>query len=340
MKRICSFMLLLALSASLALSSCTRETEPRRQSFYDCFDTAITVIDYSGEGEESFSAMCADVRRQYEEYHKLYDIYNEYDGINNLATLNRLAGEWVELDSRAIDLLLYGKEAYALTGGAVNIAMGSVLSLWHECRSAAKENPAAATLPSEAALSTAAKHCDITRLEIDKANSRARLADEGMRVDVGAVAKGYATEKIAERLAAEGRGGVVINAGGNVRIVGTKPSGDGFTVGIENPDLGEGGYAFVMTLSDTAVVTSGSYQRYFTVDGKRYGHIIDGQTLMPAEKFASVSVTVADSALADVLSTALFVMDYEEGRALIESLDGADAYWVLPDGSKRTTAEQ
>lgn len=335
--RIASAALLLSLLFSLV--SCKENPKPKSRSLYDCFDTVITVSDYSGLSDGDFDALFALVAGEYEQYHRLYDIYNEYDGINNLATLNAAGGEWVELDSRITDLLSYGKEIHALTDGTVNIAMGAVLSIWHGYRAEGLSKPEAAALPDMAELMAAAEHCDVNGIEIDAKNGRARLNDKELRVDVGAVAKGYATERIAELLSSEGYVGVVLNAGGNVRIVGSKPNGGGFSVGIENPDRAAGGYSFVLTLADTAVVTSGAYQRYYTVDGKRYGHIIDGETLMPAERFASVSITVKDSALADVLSTALFIMSYEDGRALIETVDGADAYWVMLDGAKKTTKE-
>ena len=338
MRKAVAFALFLA-ALFFALSGCAANREPASATFYDYFDTAITVSDYSEPSSKEFSELSATVRAEFEEYHKLYDIYNEYDGINNLATLNRLAGEWVELDGRILDLLLYGKQAYSLTGGAVNIAMGSVLSLWHEARTLGRENPSLAYLPEKSELEAAAAHTDIDKIEIDTVGGRARLSDPEMRIDVGAVAKGYATERICERLEAEGRTSLVINAGGNVRIIGKKPSGADFSVGIENPAPGEGGYSFILSLSDTAVVTSGSYQRYFTVEGKRYGHIIDGETLMPAERYLAVSVTVKDSALADVLSTALYVLDLDEGLALVKSIDGARAYWVNTDGSKVTSED-
>lgn len=322
-----------------SLVSCADSPKPRARSLYDYFNTVITVSDYSGLSDGEFEELLALVSNEYLEYHRLYDIYNGYDGINNLETLNSAGGEWVELDGRITDLLSYGKQMYGLTGGAVNIAMGAVLSIWHRHRTAGLSKPETATLPDAAELSAAAEHCDINNIEIDTEGGRARLRDSALRVDVGAIAKGYATEKIAQLLEERGYTGVVLNAGGNVRIVGSKPDGKGFSVGIENHDRTVGGYAFVLTLADTAVVTSGAYQRYYTVDGKRYGHIIDGETLMPAENFASVSITVKDSALADALSTALFIMSYEDGRALIETIDGADAYWVMLDGSKITTKE-
>ena len=158
-----------------------------------------------------------------------------------------------------------------------------------------------------------------------------------MKLDVGAIAKGYAVEMVARSLEARGVTGYIINVGGNVRTVGTKPDGSKWKVGIEDP-LGGDDYISLVSLSGESLVTSGVYQRYYIVDGKKYHHIIDPETLMPAEGYASVSVLTADSALGDALSTALMCMTVDEGTALVESLDGVEAQWVFPDGTRRASS--
>ena len=128
--------------------------------------------------------------------------------------------------------------------------------------------------------------------------------------------------------------GYIINVGGNVRTVGAKANGGKWVSAIENPLDDEGSYLAYLGLAGEAIVTSGSYQRYYYVDGKAYHHIIDKETLMPAENFVSVSVVCKNSADGDGLSTALFCMSLEEGMALVESLEGVEAHWVLPDGTR------
>ena len=154
-----------------------------------------------------------------------------------------------------------------------------------------------------------------------------------MSLDVGAIGKGYAVERTAEKLAEAGAEGYVLDVGGNLRIIGTKPSGDGFKMGIKDPFDKDGGYSKILVIADTSGVTSGGYERYFTVDGKKYHHIIDKDTLSPADKFASVTVITPDSGLADALSTALFCMDEAVGLSLVESLGQVEAVWVRNDGS-------
>ena len=131
----------------------------------------------------------------------------------------------------------------------------------------------------------------------------------------------------------------MINVGGNVRTVGGKGDGSKWTVGIENPkEDGEEAYLAYLELAGESLVTSGSYQRYYVVDGKRYHHIIDPETLMPSEGYVSVSVVCESSADGDALSTALFCMDYEVGAALVELLPDTEAMWVLQDGARKESS--
>ena len=244
----------------------------------------------------------------------------------------------VTVDRRIIDLLLYAREMYDKTDGMVNVAMGSVLKLWHDCRTQGMSDPVHATLPDSAALAAAATHTDITKMVIDEQNNTVTLTDPQMRLDVGAIAKGYATEQVAQWLEQQGITGYVLNVGGNVRAVGNRGDGTPWVVGVEQPDDSEG-YLATLQLTHEALVTSGSYQRYYIVDGKRYHHIIHPATQMPADRFTAVSVVCADSGLGDALSTALFCMTLEDGQALIASIPGAAAHWVATDGT-RTASER
>lgn len=334
--------LCLALALVLSLAGCSgkaQTAEPRGNSYFTYFDTVSYVFDYAGDSAEQFENRSAEVSGILEEYHKLFDIYHEYSGINNLCTVNRLAGgEPVSVDEKLIDFLSYAKELYEKTNGEMNVMMGAVLKLWHECRTAAGDDPSAARLPSQQELSEAAAHTDISLLEIDRENGTVRIADPKASLDVGAVGKGYATERAADYLTQEEACGYVLNVGGNIRIIGTKPDGSGWITGVRDPNDPDGNFALRLLLSDTACVTSGSYERYYTVDGVRYHHIIDRDTLYPAGYFSSLTVITKDSALADTLSTALFCMSYEDGLALISAFDGVEVLWIYPDGAMEYTA--
>lgn len=306
---------------------------------FDYFDTVTTVSGYA-ESKEAFDAVANEVLAQLHEYHRLFTIYHRFEGLENLCTVNELVHgqhRTVTVDERIIDLLLYAKQMHALTDGRINIAMGSVLSIWHEYRTVGMSDPVSAVLPPMEKLQEAAQHTDIDDLVIDEQNHTVTITDPKMTLDVGAIAKGYAVEMVAQALEAKGITGYVLNVGGNVRTVGTKADGTPWTVGLENPlDEGED-YLYYLGLTGQTLVTSGSYQRYYLVDGKRYHHIIHPDTLMPAEGFVSVSVLTSHSGTADALSTALFCMSLEEGKALVASLPDTEVLWVLPDGTKYVT---
>lgn len=321
---------LLLLTALLAGCIPAQTSQPQRyeSTFLTLFDTVTSIVGFA-DSEEAFRRSSQQIHDQLLEYHQLFDIYNDYEGIHNLKTVNDNAGgEPVEVDRKIIDLLLFCRDLARKTGGKVDVTMGSVLRLWHEARQAGLNDPDHAALPDPAALEEAAGHVGFDLLEIDEENNTLRLTDPQARLDVGAVAKGYATEQISRDLPS----GYLLSVGGNVRSTGSKPDGSQWVVGIQDPDKGDS-YLHTLYVADaSAVVTSGDYQRYYTVEGVRYHHIIDPETRFPAARWRAVTILCPDSGLADGLSTALFLMDQEEGAALLKDC-GAEAMWVSPDGT-------
>lgn len=322
------------------LCSCAPQAKKNKYTTHslDYFDTVAIITGYESSQKE-FDAVAGEILSQLAEYHKLYSIYHRFDEMENLCTINELtdgAHRTVTVDRRIIDMLLYAKEMYAKTDGMLNVAMGSVLSLWHNYRTLGKDNPDTAALPPADRLRDAAKHTDITKMIIDEENCTVTLTDPLMKLDVGAIAKGYAVERIALKLEESGVTGYVLNIGGNVRTIGTKPDGSPWLIGVENADSSD--YLAYLQLSGQSVVTSGSYQRYYTVEGKRYHHIIHPDTQMPSEGYLSVSVVCKDSGLGDALSTALFCLRQDKGLALVESMPGVEAMWVTENGAKTVSS--
>lgn len=322
------FLILLFVSCSKAAP----QVQVHSQVFYEYFDTVSQVSSHAGDSLQQFEENASAVRDVLEHWHRLLDIYHEYDGMNNLSTVNRLAGgDPVAVDSDLIEFILYAKQMCTLTKGEMDISLGAVLRLWHDAR--ASDVPC---LPPEEELTEAGRHVGFRNVEIDEENCTVRLTDPLSSLDPGALGKGYAAEKAAQMLIAGGITGYALNLGGNVRCVGTKADGSSWKTGIRDPQKNDS-IAVTVSIADCSCVTSGSYERYFTVDGVRYSHIIDKDTLRPAAGFSSVTVICSDSALADALATALFCMDYEEGLELVESLDGVAALWISDDKSMRYT---
>lgn len=313
----------------LLLCGCTverkAETKFYEASFLDLFDT-VTVIKGPADHKDTFQSVSRSIHDELLFYHQLFDIYNDYEGLNNLKTVNDNAGiEAVKVDRKIIDLLLDCKQYYELTDGKVNVAMGSVLQLWHIARNDGINDPANAALPDESALMEASAHTDLGSVVIDEVAGTVYISDPNVRLDVGAVAKGWATQRAAENAPA----GLLISVGGNVCATGPKDTnGTPWVVGIQNPDGGD--YLHTIYVSGGSVVTSGDYQRAYAVDGKLYHHIIDPETLYPSTYWRSVTIVCDDSGLADALSTALFLLPLEEGQQLLDQC-GAEAMWVDTD---------
>ena len=318
------------LTLTLLLTGCSHGAQsPGKQykaSFLTLFDT-VTYISGIAPSEEAFQTTAQSIHDELLIYHQLFDIYHDYDGINNLKTVNDHAGQApVEVDRKIIDLLLDCREYCRLTDGRVNVAMGGVLRLWHDARTAGLNDPANAHLPDMQALEEAARHTSWDTILIDEAASTVFITDPQQKLDVGAVAKGWSTQRVAENAPK----GLLLSVGGNVCATGPKDDANTpWVVGIEDP--AGGGYLHTLNVKTGSLVTSGDYQRYYLVDGKPYHHIIDPDTLMPAAYWSSVTILCDDSGLADALSTALFLLPQTEGQKILAEC-GAEAMWVDSSG--------
>ena len=310
--------------------------------FFNTFDTVVSLIGYAKD-QETFDKAFQLVQDRFIYLNKVFDKYNAYEGFINLYTVNQNAAKGpVQVPKELMEVLIYCRENQQKYPATFNVAMGSVLSIWHDHRDLADANPASATVPDVADLQAAAVHTNIDDVVLDEVNSTVYFKDPALSLDVGAIAKGYAAESAAQLLfSSSSMTSFIINAGGNVRT-GDQPQ-DGrkaWGIGIQDPfstAFSDAPPIETLFMKDISVVTSGINERYYEVDGVRYHHLIDPKTLFPAQYMASVTIVTESSTLADFLSTTLFMMPYEEGRALIDSLPEVEAIWVLLDGTQHMT---
>ena len=308
------------------------------------FDTVITLVEQTADQEafqSHYNTMCG----QFSRYNSLFDIYNSYEGIANLKTINDNAGVApVSVSEDVIAMLEEAKEMYELSGGAFDITMGSVLQVWHRYREdgiAANEQGKRGSLPDPAELEAAAAHRGFEHVIIDRGAGTVFIDDARVSLDAGGIAKGFAAEQTAKVLEQDGADHAAVNAGGNNRTIGAKADGSPWNVGIQNPD-GQGSLFVVRVTGTNSFVTSGDYERYYIAEGDvKLHHIIDPATNMPADRYRSVTIITPDSGAADALSTALFVLPIEEGTELLKKYtektgDPADAIWIM---SKDRTQE-
>lgn len=314
------------------------------------FNTVISIIGYS-ETQADFDRYAAMAEKWFTELHQLYDIYKGYDGMTNLYSVNMAAGGApLAVSPEIIDLLAFCQDAVKTVGNRVDITLGAMLAIWSDYRDAGRANPAGAALPPMESLRAAAKLSGMDALEVDRTAGTVRLAKAGMRIDVGAVAKGFATGIVERELSAAGWGSFLISNGASSISLHGRPFQDGketWSIGIQNPSAllpepgqttaGQENYLAVAQLIDRSIGNSGDYQNYYAVNGVYYNHLIDPDTLMPATTYRGVSVFTDDCAMADLLSSTLFLLPYAEGRALVESLAGVDAIWIYTGGRVEMT---
>ncbi len=337
-----SFVLAFIFSAS-ACSGANKTYSKYSYEFFGTFDTIIQIAGYATSQKE-FDGYSEHAYNRFNELNKLFDNYNTYEGINNIKTINDNAGKTpIEVDETLINLLDFCIKSNQSISSKTDVSLGSVLKIWHEYREAGLADPQNAAIPSMEELQSANAFTGIDNVIIDKQNSTVYL-NEGSALDLGAVAKGYATELVARELFDMGFESFFILSGGNVKAVG-KPHEDAknhWSIGLQNPfyfddTVNNENLIDIAYVNDMSVVTSGDYQRFYEVDGAKYHHLIDPQTLFPADYFRAVTIFTEDSGIADFLSTAVFLSTYEEGFTLVESMDGVEGYWIFADGTVEAT---
>lgn len=280
-------------------------------------DTVITITAY-GTTDQSVIDDCFSLIGDYESMFSRTlegsDIWNVNHSQGEPVTVSRETGE-------LIDLALHYSE---LSNDAFDITLAPYSILWDF-----QNNPG--NIPSETDLEEAGKHTGLSKLHVD--GNLITLEDPEGAIDLGGIAKGYIADRVKEQLLSEGIGSALINLGGNVLTVGTKPDGSVWKIGIRKPFADASELSAVVPVTDQSVVTSGTYERYFQVDDTIYHHILDPATGYPVENgLQSVSILSDSSADGDALSTTCFVMGLKNGMELIESLEGIEAMFITEDG--------
>lgn len=273
-------------------------------------------------GERLLAMVMAEMRR-------IEAAFSPYLESSELSLLNRQApGGWVEVSSELFDLLEKSRSVSELTGGAFDVTYASV-GRYYDYRAGER--------PADQLLKQALEAIDYRYVELDPEHRRVRYARPEVYVDLGGIAKGHAVDRAIELLSDAGVAQASVSAGGDSRILGDR-RGEPWNVGVRDPRR-EGVMAVMLPLLDTAVSTSGDYERYFEADGVRYHHILDPATGDSARNTWSVTILGAEATLTDALSTSVFVLGPEKGIALIDTLPGIDAIVIDAQGMLRYSAD-
>lgn len=303
-----------------ALSGCAHTKEPVFGSgFY--FDTVIQITLYDA-GREECLAECLSLAEQYEQ---LFSPTIEGSDIWNI---NHSSGEPVEVSDETIHLLQTALSYCELTGGRIDITIESVSRLWDFHTQNSSDD--LSRKPSDPALSEALPHVDYRNVVID--GNTVALLDPDASVSLGFIAKGYVADRMKEYLLSQNIKSAIINLGGNLVAVGNRPDGTSFQFGIQKPFDVQGTPITVLSVSDSSVVSSGIYERYFYQDDILYHHLLDPENGYPIQNnLLSVTILSGSSAVGDALSTSCFVLGLEDGMALVESLDNTEAVFITDD---------
>ena len=265
----------------------------------------LSLYDFRGADEE--------LKKSDELIKSLENLFSVNIPTSDIARLNASGGAWTRIDARTAALLSRSLEMARFTEGAFSPALGGLTSLW-------KIGSPEARVPSDGEISEALKYTDWRKIELRGENgAHYAKIPRGMALDLGAIAKGYVADLLKAQLASDGARRAIIDLGGNLDFMGGSPRGGPWRAGLQKPDRPRGEYFAVVEAADLSVVTSGPYERYFEKDGVRYHHILDPATGRPARSgLSSVTVVDAESARADALCTALFVMGAEGAPRFLE----------------------
>ena len=297
---------------------------PRQLSRTDyLLDTVVTLTLYGGTE--------ADLDAAFDEIRRLSGLLDAYAPDSDLGRLQADAGRSpVKISEETMTLLAFAREMHGRTRGLLDATIGPLIDLW--------DIRGGGHYPADGELAEAMKLVGMDGLVLDEAAGTAYLARPGMRLDLGAFAKGFIADKVRELLKGRGVKSAVIDLGRNILLLGEKPGGSPFSIGIQSP--GKAGELIrVLALRDRSLVTSGTYERYFEHEGKRYHHVLDPFTGFPADTSLSAVTVLSETSLwGDALSTACLLLGREEGMKLVDSIPDAEALFVFTDGTTAATS--
>ncbi|WP_290144362.1 FAD:protein FMN transferase [uncultured Parasutterella sp.] len=273
--------------------------------YHHAFDALGTVVTTQFKTESQVKAdYCEKVTE--DEVNRLELLLSAYKPDSDLSRLGAAKGEWIKISKDTADILERTKEVCAMTHGALDPTVGTLVKLW----SVDHDNH---RVPSDKEIAEALPKVDWTKIEVKKEGDQYYgKIGAGQEITLGATGKGFIADKVIEKLRAAGCKDALISLGGNVITSGTNYSGNPWLIGLQEPDLKRGGYFAAVPSRDESVVTSGDYEKFFIKDGKKYHHILDPRTGRPVPAtLSSVSIIHKNSAYADGLCTSLFVMGWQ-----------------------------
>lgn len=315
MKKIRILYIILVLSA-LVITGCAKEKPYKETQFL--MDTVIEITAYGPNAKEA-------VTEAFGEFKRIQKIGDKFDTDSQVAQLSRAAGiSPVTVDPDLAIMISRAIRMSQLSQGKFDITVGALTELWGIGQKGDY-------VPLQQAIDQVLPLVDYRQISLDTANNTVFLPKRGMILDLGGIAKRYAIEKAQEKLLAKGIRSALINAGGDISVIGNKPDGTPWRIGVQHPRKTDGLLAKIRLDQWNTVETSGDYQRYFIKDGVRYAHILDPHTGWQPQEIASVTL-VSQNNSADIRSSAIFVLGVDKGLELLKQYPGTEAIIATTDG--------
>lgn len=282
-------------------------------------DTVIEITAYGPQAE-------AGVKEAFAEFRRLHDLTNNFDENSEVSKISQQAGQSkVAVDPELFEIIKISNELSAKLDNVFDITIGPLTELW-------SVGHKGEFVPTQQEIDTARALVNYKLAQLDEADHTVFLPKAGMKLDLGGIAKGYAVDRAIDILKSKGITSALINAGGDVRVIGNRPDKGPWRIGVQDPRNSEGMIG-ALSLSDwDNMETSGDYQRFFIKDGERYSHILDPRTGRQPQSIASVTIIGGNSGIDDVLSTALFIVGVQRGMELLRGFPGTDAVFVTKEG--------
>ena len=329
---------LLLFCSLFILSACSPQKEKVYRKSKVLMDTLITISVVSGSGDKAEKA----IEMAFSEIEKLDRLLNFFSDSSEVSEINRNAGlKAVVVSPETFEVLEKAVYASGKTNGAFDVTIGSVTAMWDFHKR---------TKPEDKKIKERLPLVNYKNIILNKKSSSVYLKKKGMLIDLGGIAKGYAADKAVDVLKKEGIKSGLVSISGDIKAFGLKPDLKPWKIGIKNPRAiplnpplvkeGEEGFSdeimATIELTDMAISTSGDYERYFIIDGKRYHHILNPKTGYPVDECRSVSIIAKDGAVTDPFSTGIFILGAEKGIKLLEEME-IDGIIVDKNGKIHTT---
>ncbi|HEG43398.1 MAG TPA: FAD:protein FMN transferase [Phycisphaerales bacterium] len=329
MKKSIRAIIVIGIVVAIALTI-RKLNEPKLFSVDGGYRTVMGTFANIAAVSEDHSIAARSVEAAFDALVAVDDMMSDYKPDSELSRLNRngFPGP-VEVSPGLFDVLLASAEYSRMSEGAFDITIGPVVELWKQAKEMGQK-------PTQQGIAAARSKVGYEKLilKLDGQTRTVRFAVDGMRLDLGAIAKGYAIDRAIRAAQRAGASGAIVDIGGDVSCFGVTPRSEKYwRIGLQDP-ADESNFVLVLKLADAAVATSGDYQRFVEINGQRYSHIIDPATSSSAREFTSVTIIAPTAIEADALATCVSVMGLDAGMRLVESLDNVEALIIGTDHSQ------